>query len=67
MATKNFFSNLLSNPWWCFPAPGTQTAWIIYDNKRQKIRKKLQVLSKNAKIHDGKKLKTIALPLETKQ
>ena len=29
--------------------------------------KKLQVLSKNAKIHDGKKLKNIPLPLETKQ
>ena len=27
--------------------------------------KKLQALSKNAKIHDGKKLKTIPLPLET--
>ena len=29
--------------------------------------KKLQVLSKIAKIHDGKKLKTIPLPLGTKQ
>ena len=29
--------------------------------------KKLQGLSKNAKIHDGKKLKTIQLPLETIQ
>ena len=29
--------------------------------------KKLQALSKNAKTHDGKKLKTIPLPLKTKQ
>ena len=29
--------------------------------------KKLQVLSKNAKIHDRKKLKTITFPLETMQ
>ena len=29
--------------------------------------KKLQVLSKNAKIHDGKNMKTIPLPLETMQ
>ena len=29
--------------------------------------KKLQGFSKNAKIHDGKKLKTIPLPLETMQ
>ena len=29
--------------------------------------KKLQALSKNAKIHDSKKLKTIPLPLETMQ
>ena len=32
-----------------------------------KIMKKLQVLSKNAKNQDGKKLKNIPLPLETKQ
>ena len=37
------------------------------DNKCQKNMKKLQALSKNAKIHDGKKLKTISLPLETMQ
>ena len=35
------------------------------DNKCQKNMKKLQALSKNAKIHDGKKLKTIPLQLET--
>ena len=35
------------------------------DNKCQKNKKKMQVLSKKAKIHDGKKLKTIPLPLET--
>ena len=29
--------------------------------------KKLQALSKNAKIHDGKKLKTVPLPLEIMQ
>ena len=29
--------------------------------------KKLQVLSKNANIHDGRKLKTIPLSLETMQ
>ena len=29
--------------------------------------KKIQVLSKNVKIHDGKKLKAIPLPLETIQ
>ena len=37
------------------------------DNKSQKNMKKLQALSKNAKIHDRKKLKTIPLPLKTKQ
>ena len=30
-----------------------------------KKRKKLQVLSKNAKIHEGKKPKTIPLPLKS--
>ena len=40
---------------------------LIKDNKCQKYEKKLQVLSKNAKIHDGKNMKTIPLPLETKQ
>ena len=29
--------------------------------------KKLQVLSKNAKIHDAENLKNIPLPLETQQ
>ena len=37
------------------------------DNKFQKNMKKLQALSKNAKIHDDKKLKTIPLPLESMQ
>ena len=39
----------------------------LNDKKCQKIGKKLQVLSKNAKIHDGKKIKTIPLPLEIMQ
>ena len=38
-----------------------------YWQEMSKIMKKLQVLSKNAKNHDGKKLKNISLPLETKQ
>ena len=37
------------------------------DNKYRKIRKKLQFLSKNVRIRDGKKLKTIPLLLETMQ
>ena len=37
------------------------------DNKSQKMKKKIQVLSKNVKIHDGKNLKAIPLPLETMQ
>ena len=37
------------------------------DNKCQKNMKKLQALSKNAYIHDGRKLKTIPLPLQTMQ
>ena len=37
------------------------------DKKMSKNMKKLQALSKNAIIHDGKKLKTIPLPLETMQ
>ena len=37
------------------------------DNKCLKILKKLQVLSKNAKIHDGKNMKNIPLPQETMQ
>ena len=36
------------------------------DNVKKNM-KKLHALSKNAKIHDGKKLKTIPLPLETMQ
>ena len=37
------------------------------ENKSKKIPKKLQVLSKKSKIHDGKKLKTIPFSLETMQ
>ena len=37
------------------------------DNKCQKKWKKFQVLSKNAKIHDGRNMKTIPLPVETMQ
>ena len=39
----------------------------LNNDKCQKNEKKMQVLSKNAKIHDVKKLKTIPLPLETMQ
>ena len=56
--------NLLSNLWWGFPAPVTQTNWIMKINVKKW---KLQVLSKNAKIHNGKKLKTIPFPLENMQ
>ena len=35
------------------------------DNKYEKIWKRLQALSKNAKIHHGKNMKTIQLPLKT--
>ena len=38
-ANKKFFSNLLSNSWWGFLAPGTQTTWIMTKNveKYEKI------------------------------
>ena len=54
---KKKLSNLLSNTYWDFLAPGTQTTWIMTIN----VQKKLQDLWKNANIHDGRKLKTIPL------
>ena len=42
-------------------------AAINNDNKCQTNLKKLQALSKNGKIHDGKKFKTIPLPPDTMQ
>ena len=48
-----------------FPGP-LDSNNLNNDNKCQNM-KKLQALSKNAKFHDGKKLKTIQLPLESMQ
>ena len=60
MATKNFA--IAYNP---TPGPWDSNNLNI-DNKCQKIWK-FQVLSKNAKIHDGKIMKTIPLPIKTMQ
>ena len=41
---------------------------ILNDDKKDvKKMKNLQISSKNAKIHDVKKLKTVSLPIETVQ
>ena len=60
------FQSLIMQPLMMFPGPWDSNN-LNNDNKCQKIGKKLQVLSKNSKTHDGKTMKTIPLPLETMQ
>ena len=65
MATKNFSVTYYPTPNIGF-LPGTQTTRRMTINMSKNM-KNLQLLSKNAKIHDVKKLKTVPLPLETVQ
>ena len=64
MATKNFKTIY-------YPTSG-EVFWLQDSNnlnidKKCQIIAKWQVLTKNAKIHDGKNMKTIPLPLKTMQ